>query len=427
MKLRALVVEDDPDQLEGLALAFRSISEIERRRYGIDDIFVETADCTQVEREILEDASRSGQPFDILLQDLNLPIHPGGKETGVPVGLDLLKFAHISGAAKEIGVVSAFTDFDSVLTAFLRGAVDFIPKPCDPAYLLRRILQLWERRLMKESARIFEERFKILVPYAASEFSHLASSCFSTLAQTILQRSDGLKRILSERFGLDIKSDPQDSLLEQLSVIEQAVGEAQREWGKTKEIQTLFIKQLPEAFDEKDADPHPTNPLPQKDETPMEICIEDALHYVVSAVSSCLAFKQVSIEIPEGIPEEQKTQVISFGDDVRTVLSEIIIGGISELPDENSLSKDIKITVVNKAEKGKKAEVCLVDNLTPISYEKAEAINNGASLSPDVSFGRAWGLSVVHHMALRGGGHLNVEPTEQGNVITYFIPLTQNA
>src|SRR5262245_58564504 len=109
MKLRALIVEDDPGQLKGLTLTFHSISEVERRRYGIDEVIVEMADCAAIAREKLEKASWSRQPFDILLQDLNLPTHSGEKEEGVRVGLDLLEFAHNKKAAKEIGVVSAFT------------------------------------------------------------------------------------------------------------------------------------------------------------------------------------------------------------------------------------------------------------------------------------------------------------------------------
>jgi sensor histidine kinase regulating citrate/malate metabolism len=108
------------------------------------------------------------------------------------------------------------------------------------------------------------------------------------------------------------------------------------------------------------------------------------------------------------------------------VLREIILGGINELPDQNNLSKDILITV-DKIEKDGKAEVRFADNMNPIPDEKEREINSGVSLPPDDGFGRAWGLSVVHQVARRGGGYLRVEPSVQGNVITYFIPLAQNA
>lgn len=422
MKLRALVVEDDPDQLDGLEIAFRSISEIERRRYGIDGISVEKADCAQVAREKLEEASRLGQPFDILLQDLNLPTPPKGEEEGVWIGLGLLEFAHDKKAAKEIGVVSVNTDFDSVSTAFLRGAVDFIPKPYKTKDLPGRILQLWERRVMKESARVFEDRLKTLIPFARLEFINQINSHLSNVVQTILREAEGMKRGFSERFGIDAQNDSQDPLLEHLAAMKQAAIEAQEECVETSEVgQGLFKKYIPVVR-------QPQAQLVVPPDIPNDKFvlgfIEDILQEVVEAVSSCLTVKRVDVKIK--IPEERKTQVISFGQDVRTVLSEIILGGISRLPDQNNLSKDIIITV-DKTEKDGKAAVRFVDNLDPIPVEKATAINTGESLKPDDDLGRAWGLSVVHHVALRGGGHLSVESSGQGNVVTYFIPLAQNA
>jgi CheY-like chemotaxis protein len=408
MKLRALVVEDDTDQLEGLALAFRSISEAERQRYGIDDLSVEKADCAQIEREILEEASRSEQPFDILLQDLNLPAHPGGKEEGVWVGLDLLEFAHNKKAAKEIGVVSAFTDFESVSTAFLRGAVDFIPKPYDPEYLQGRILQLWERRLMKESARVLEDRFKILT--AESDLIYRVNY-LSNFVLTIHDEVERVERILSERFGLDAKDNFDDPLLRHLTVMEQTVKEAREEL----KAPTRFIRHM---FEREELSAQ--NDVARVEA--QEVNLEEALNEVMNVTSACLVTNGVTIKIPA----TQKTQVISFGKDVWTVIGEIILGGISELPNQNDLSKDTFISV-DRIEKTEKAEIRFIDNLTPITNEKARAINRGEVLPHDGGFGRAWGLSVVHHVALRGGGHLNVEPYEQGNVITYFIPLAQNA
>jgi hypothetical protein len=58
----------------------------------------------------------------------------------------------------------------------------------------------------------------------------------------------------------------------------------------------------------------------------------------------------------------------------------------------------------------------------------AQAINGGFAIGPNhgaTRFGRAWGLSVVQHVALRGGGRLIVTPQQQGSQITYVIPLAQ--
>lgn len=420
MKLRALLVEDDPDQLDGLELVFDSIPEAERQRYGIDEISVEKADCTQLAREKLESAARSARPYDILLQDLNLPSNPGGKEEGVEVGHSLLEFAHGLEAAKEICVVSVNTDFNSVSAAFRRGAVDFISKPYEPTELPRRILQLWERRLMKESAKVFEDRIKILIPYAEREFISQISSCLSNVVHGIRQEVEGMKRSFSERFGLDTQSDSQDPLLEHLAVMRQTVSEAMKEWGETKELaQDIFNGFLPltEIGQSQQATPSLTH-----NEQPIVGYIEDILREVRDSVSSCLVIKGVTVTIPD----ERETQVVSFGSDVRNVLNEIILGGISELSSQNNLTKDINITV-SKIEKDEKAEVRFEDNLPLIPNEKAKHINTGVSLKLDGSYGQTWGLSIVNQVARRGGGHLNVEPSAQGNVITYFIPLAKNA
>src|SRR5262245_730115 len=356
MELKALVVEDDLDQLEGLELAFHSIPEVEQRRYGIGKVSIEKADCAAIARRKLEDASQSARPFDILMQDLNLPNHSGEKEEGVRVGLDLLEFAHDRKAAKEICIVSLFTDFDSVSGAYRRGAVDFFPKPYEPKDLPGRILQLWERRLMKESSRVLQERIKILVPYAEKEVIHKVSSSVSNLVQTVSQEIESMKGSFSERLGIDIENESQDSLLEHLSAMRQAVREAQKEWGEAREVvQDLFKVALPLIGQEQT---RPIFPQDKQNEKPMVGFIEDILHEVVDGVSSSLIIKRVEVNIPK----ERKTQVISFGEDVRTVIREIILGGVNELSDQNELSMDISITV-DKIEKAEKAEVRFVDNM----------------------------------------------------------------
>src|SRR5262249_32415857 len=266
----------------------------------------------------------------------------------------------------------------------------------------------------KESARVVEDRLKILFPYARREIINQVSSQLSNVVNTIQQEVEGMKRSFSERLGLDTRNDSHDPLLEHLAAMRQAVSEAMKEWGVTKEV-------AQDIFEEQEQSQH-VAPPPGQNEEPVMAYIEDILREVVDNISSSLTVKGVTVKIPK----ERETKVISFGRDVRNVLSEIILGGVSELPDQNNLLKDISITV-DKPEKDGKAEVRFADNLNPIHDEKAMEINTGASLKPEDGLGRAWGLSVVHQVAKRGGGHLRVEPSGRGNVITYFIPLAQNA
>jgi sensor histidine kinase regulating citrate/malate metabolism len=73
------------------------------------------------------------------------------------------------------------------------------------------------------------------------------------------------------------------------------------------------------------------------------------------------------------------------------------------------------------------ARVTFTDNLPPISAKDAEQINTGSFTVSQQRFSRVWGLAVMQHIAVLGGGRLIVEPQEQGNIITFLIPLENNA
>jgi hypothetical protein len=155
--------------------------------------------------------------------------------------------------------------------------------------------------------------------------------------------------------------------------------------------------------------------------------IIDTIREVEDTVRPCLALKQVRLNWTLS----GNTPVRTFHDDseaihdVKTVLKEIILGALSELTNhDNSRPKTIDISV---AKNGDRAQICFEDNFSPISQQAIESINNGIIVAPGKDFGRPWGLSVAQHLALRGGGRIRVQSSEEHSVITYSVPLADHA
>jgi hypothetical protein len=212
----------------------------------------------------------------------------------------------------------------------------------------------------------------------------------------VVSEVEKLESDLGGRLGLDMEKDAQDPLVRRLTAIERSVTDARKEWADLQ------------------------NELIGKDEDPHEAVVDDLLDKIVEGLLPCLTLKRIEIVRPQ----KGTTRVLTFQEDVRTVLTEVILGGLSEHPDHCGTAGKFEISVESKE---RYAEVRFVDNLAPLLGETAETINRGNAINPDGKFGRAWGLSVVQHAALRGGGRLKVERKADGNVITYLIPLAQHA
>jgi hypothetical protein len=125
---------------------------------------------------------------------------------------------------------------------------------------------------------------------------------------------------------------------------------------------------------------------------------------------------------------ERATRILSFRDkfnsNAEVVIREILVGGLN---DETDYSKALEISVEVVSGDGMgMAQIFFQDNFNPINSDLAEKINNGENIPPGDGQWRAWGLSVVQHIALRGGGRLIVEPREDGNSITYRVTLAQD-
>jgi len=398
MKATVLIVEDDPLTLE---YNERFIKEIEKERRreeaGILEFVVEKAESFEKAVALLTGHIQA--PYDIVLLDLYLP-EPSTTEHETRTlphdatefrGLQILDFIKETGAAETVIVVSAFPD-ENWLEVFRRGGSDFIKKPFQPEELHERVLVCWSRLLLRKSRQVFDERISELVPYAEKGLAHHFSACFSELVRAVARNAEEIEGHMGARYDLDRRKDPQDPFFRWLEGQEHLVVTAKNEW------ETLQAALLPAG------------------ESYREETVDDLLREIHHSLRPCLIIKNVRLE-QSG---EGAAPVLTFEDDVRAVLMEIVAGAVAKLPDFGKERQSIGVEV--GGEKGQ-VKVSFSDSLQPISPEAAEKINRGASIPPNLRFEREWGLSVMQHVAKRGGGRIEVEPRQpRGNVITYFIP-----
>ncbi len=400
MITKILVVEDSPLQLDAAEQAILTISEAQKRAYSIGVLQIDKADCATAARQFLEAAARDRLPYDILLLDLGLPENRG-EDDNAERGFQIIELARATGAAKAITVISAFTEHDCVSRAFLKGATDFIGKPYSKDEMQIRVLNAWARareeylrkiidERMKERAAILDERIRELAPYAERGVAQRFNDCFSQLIKSVGYETASLGEELGWRFNLRIGESSQDSIAQKLCAIEQSARAAEDEWNSLQ------------------------GSLKSGSIAASRIIVEDALREIVESLRLCL-----NVQLDESL--NRQTSALSFKDGVRTVLKEILVGGLSEVADLSApRTTDVKIAVT-----GVMAEVVFADNFPALAAEDASAINEGKSIPPRDASWRAWGLSIVQQIAISGGGRLIVESGAggAGNTITYQIPL----
>jgi len=259
----------------------------------------------------------------------------------------------------------------------------------------------WQRVLAADSTRLLEHRIKDLVPYAEAGLAHRLTACFSDFVQRVSYTVGDIEHYAQELFRLDREKDPQDYLIRCIVKHETELKSAQENWAKL------------------------TADLDTGDENPSERSLETILNSIEERLSPSLLVKNVKLN--RLFPKTDDVSILTFQGDVEAILQEIITGALSTLPD---YGEERRIDITGQVRNGQ-AEVCFSDNLDQlISPEDAQTINGGFSIGPDhgsARFGRAWGLSVMQHIALRGGGRLIVKPQSatRENLITYYRPLAE--
>jgi CheY-like chemotaxis protein len=399
MKATVLIIEDDPGNLADNENFVKEIETGRRGDVGISEFVVEKAESLEKAIKLL--SSNIQSPYNIVLLDLFLPEPSTGEhEIGGYVsknvdtkyrGLKILDFIQKTGAAETVIVVSAFPD-DNWLEVFRRGGSDFITKPFEVEELHERVLVSWSRLLLKKSNHILDERITGLVSYAEKGLAHNFSSCFSRLVRAVAHNVEDMEEYMRERYGLDRRKDSQDYFFQLLEMQKGSVDKAKTEW---EALQASLL-----SLGESD-----------RKET-----VDALLRDIHRSLLPCFIVKNVELEASSA----HEMAVLTFEDDVRVVLKEIIVGALNERPNYSTPKESLKINIGH--EDGQ-VKVSFTDFQRPISTGDAEKINQGASILPGLRFTREWGLGVAQHVAMRGGGHIEIKPqSSRGNVVTYFIP-----
>jgi CheY-like chemotaxis protein len=384
-----LIVEDKEIELQGNKNDLDAINAERRGKFGIASFDIHLARALDEAEQSL--SKTNGLPYDLMLLDLGIPITKDQPNTDTPENGEQLLAARERGAVKEIIVTSVFTDFERVARAFRSGVKDYIGKPYKTAQLQTVVLECWKRLLEKESGLLLgEKRVEGLVPYAEKGLAHRFTNSFSTLVRTVTHSADDIERYMHERYGLDRRKDAQDLFFKSLTTQEECLTRAKQEW--------LELKGQVQA-----------------DESHGAASVEKLLRAIFETLLPCLIVKNLVLDFSD----EGAAQVLSFDNDVQAVLKEIIVGAASVLDDFNEKEQVIEVKVANA---NGQVQVTFIDHLAPIPASDARLINEGSSISPDRRFGREWGLSVVQHIAMRGGGRLQIEPQARGNHVTYLVP-----
>jgi CheY-like chemotaxis protein len=411
MRLRIIVVEDEKPQAEATRHILRTISPIEMREAGIEGVDVTMANCAADARHQLRRAAEDKKPFDIALLDLGLPENNGESESA-DQGLSVLNFVRELKAAHDVIIVSVFTELDRYVgPAFRLGASDFIGKPYNEEEMQARVLKAWGRIRQSRRQAILNEMMKAslkeLAPYADKGISYQLGSCFTKFTRQVRRETDELRAALLEEFGMNSPEELPGALAQRLASVENSVSDARDEWKRIQE------------------------PFKIADDSPRDLAAENAIIQLAEELRPCMTVRIES-------PVQSETRILSFQDayqdNAMMVIREILVGGLIE-PDEpnepgelgepNKKEKSWEVAVRVAVVDGM-AEIHFRDNFKPLPVELAEKVTRGENIPPRDGQWRAWGLSIVQHIALRGGGRLIVEPLEDGNIIIYRVTLAQN-
>jgi hypothetical protein len=242
-----------------------------------------------------------------------------------------------------------------------------------------------------KNAEILAHRIRHLAPYSERNIVYALGLRFSQCLQEISRATAALENELSRRFSVDCENDIDNPLVQQLRAISHSLKSGRGDWAEMQS--SLGLGRL-------------ASPKPLK--------VQDIIDDIRERLSPCRIFKEADFQ-DSGVEDET---IISFGNEVNAILSEMILGGLADL---ESHPEGYVLRLSSQAE-GNWVEVTLRDNLTSLSPEEVARINDGVGVPLGEHFGRAWGLSVMQHVAVQGGGRLTVETIGGGNTIRYRIP-----
>jgi len=386
--MKTLILEDEPDLLKDFGDCVKGMEPNPFPSLGKTNFHVDEVESAAKAKELLLKAGQEAQPYDVMLLDLAVPENRG--MANVEEGLNVLKLAQKARGAREVVVVSGNTE--GMNRARGLGAKHFVNKQ---GYRKKDLETEFRIVAAIRSTKILENRIRELTRQGEHSLVYHFGLCFSRCLQEVDRASDAIEGELHDRG---------DALMHQVAGLRDALKSGRRNWA---ELQTaLGLGSLA---------------------SPAPISIRKILDGLKQKLAPCLFIKNAKANI-EG---ELEATVLSFNGDATAVLSEMILGRVASISDNLDVTDNRDQTVnlvVSSHVQGDWVEVVLHDNLaSSLSDDDAQNINEGIGIHTGPRFSRAWGLSIMQHVAQRGGGRLMVEMPGEGNTIKYRIPRAHNA
>jgi|GEM_PF-3682406 len=395
MDLRTLVVEDRDNHFNVLKVKLDKIGQALQRQICKDasapaegrpfgKVILDRATNRDSARDMLSKAARS-RPYHLLLADLNITSDPESTQDDVQFGLEVLDFSRESGGARQVLAISAFP---TETEALRHRADDWISKLANEKDLQEKLLTAWNNIIAIECQDVLRCRLRWLLPQVQYIFTARFGKRFAQLLEGATQATRDLRSLLPERMLIDFDRDNQDPIVQEIDRLDCVVEKSKVEWnllagggGESPRV------------------------------TPVRL--EDQLSKAFEQIEPLWIQRKADWRRLKG-----QTEVAAFGGNVESVLRELLMGPLLEGPLPDARKIDITVTI-----DGGFANLMIQDSLPPMNVDDVQKINLGAALAPDEEFGRTWGLSVVNHTAVQGGGSIAVRSSASGNDVIYKIPL----
>ena len=410
MDLSILIIEDEDVHYQRLESILDALPADHKKGWRINGINKIRAVHAEQAFNLIQEAHTRQRPFDVIVLDLAIPRYatpPGKKpEPHEMYGFRVLDVARELRVARQIVIYTQFKSDPNILRALRSGATDFVQKPRpsenNTLQIQDRFMACWQRVLEDISVSLLDERIRNLVPYAEAGLAQRYTACFSRFLQQVANTAEDVQHYAVERFGLDPAKDSQDYLIRSLKNQGEDLKAAQENWER---LNADLLNGT-------------------KGELAPSVSLGDLLDSIHKRWSACLLVKNCDYQ---NTITDADAEVLTFQHDVSLIIQEIIAGALMLLPDFGA-KRTLQVSA--KVNGDAQAAIQFTDDVTPaITPEDARIINEGLVLGPNHGpkrFGRAWGLSVIQHLALRGGGRLIVQPRSDGTTITYFAPLDPN-
>lgn len=402
METRVLIVEDEPRWAEQVESCLSGIAPGLLSARGIDRIFFTRAASKESAVRALAEAAEAQKPFEVLCLDLGLPPHDGEPDPGHPhCGLAVLDYVRSRGGASSVIVLSKLEDPALIVSAYSGGVVKYLFKSDDErAMESLRNMFIWccDSLLEAQTQKVLRNRERELTAWAERALRDHLVGRFVRTAESLLFEF--------QRLESDLRTAPIGREKLHLDIL---LGMRRRCFDSTIAEYRAECSGTGAGEDAAGAEPS-------------RVMLEGMLVCLISTNRPCFLSRRTEVTSPPS----GETALVSYGGDLAVIMSELLLGGISERPAVSGGGSAGNIVVsIEKAAKDGPVNVLVKDNLTRIPQDTAEALNRGVAPPDAAPFSRAWGLHVVQHLAqCRGGGiKVGYDEATASNLVAFQTPV----